>query len=149
MGVARGDTWAMLAKVYKFHNVSPFCQFYKKVVLRLNEHDDVIETQIIKIWPPKFFSKLGTWLSACAHGVKSEISLDTGNYRIGNNHCYVGQPQKSQKKQISSGFFCFLKKSTHVKKSFLFLKIFTTWLQKSQIGNAAGDPQSCKESNIF
>jgi len=25
------------------------------------------------------------------HGVKSEISLDTGNYRRGECHCYVGQ----------------------------------------------------------
>ena len=35
----------------------PFCQFYKKVVLRLNEdeHDDVIETQAIKICPPQSF----------------------------------------------------------------------------------------------
>ena len=40
----------------------PFCQFYKKVVIRLSEHGGVIETQTIGIVPPlKFFSKLGTW----------------------------------------------------------------------------------------
>jgi len=27
----------------------PFCQFYKKVVLRLSEHGDAIETQTIKV----------------------------------------------------------------------------------------------------
>jgi len=55
MGVAKGGTWGMLTKIYKFHNMSPFCQFYRKVVLRLNEHDDVIETQIIKILSPQNF----------------------------------------------------------------------------------------------
>jgi len=34
---------------------SPFCQFYKKIVLRLNEHGDVIETQTITIVPPQNF----------------------------------------------------------------------------------------------
>jgi len=43
----------MVSKIYKFHNVPPFCQFYKKVVLRLNDHDNVIETQTIKICPPQ------------------------------------------------------------------------------------------------
>ena len=45
----------MVTKICKFHNVSPFCQFYKKVVLPLNEHDDVIETQTIKICPLQSF----------------------------------------------------------------------------------------------
>ena len=56
MGVARGVT---VTKLYQFDNVPPFCQFYKKVVLRLSEHGDVIETQTIRIVPPNFFSKLG------------------------------------------------------------------------------------------
>jgi len=30
-------------------------------------------------------------LFALVHDVKSEISLDTGNYRRGECHCYVGQ----------------------------------------------------------
>jgi len=30
-----------------------FCQFYKKVELRLSEHDDVIERQTIKVCPPQ------------------------------------------------------------------------------------------------
>jgi len=33
----------------------PFGQFYKKVVLRLNEHGDVIDTQTIKVCPPQNF----------------------------------------------------------------------------------------------
>jgi len=32
-----------------------FGQFYKKVVLRLGEHGDVIETQTRRFVPPKFF----------------------------------------------------------------------------------------------
>jgi len=48
----------MVTKLYQFHNVPLFCQFYKKVVLRLSERGDVIETQTIRIVPPKFFSKL-------------------------------------------------------------------------------------------
>jgi len=31
-----------------------FRQFYKKVVLRLSEHGDVIETQIISFFPRNF-----------------------------------------------------------------------------------------------
>jgi len=44
----------------------PFCQIYKKVVLRLSEHGDIIETQTIitrnitqTFSPSKFFSKFG------------------------------------------------------------------------------------------
>jgi len=33
----------------------PFCKFYKNVVQRLSEHGDVIETQTIKVCPPKVF----------------------------------------------------------------------------------------------
>jgi len=43
MGVARGDTWAMVSAVYKFHDVSPISpvlQKGKKVVLRLSEYGD-------------------------------------------------------------------------------------------------------------
>jgi len=32
-----------------------FGQFYKKVVLRLGEHGDVIETQTIRFAPPEVF----------------------------------------------------------------------------------------------
>jgi len=45
MGIAR----------YQFHNVPSFGQFYKKVLLRLSEHGDVIETQTIRFVPPKVF----------------------------------------------------------------------------------------------
>jgi len=38
----------MVTKLYQFYKVSPI---YKKVVLRLSEHGDVIETQIISIVP--------------------------------------------------------------------------------------------------
>jgi len=34
-------------------------QFYKNIVLRLNEDGDVIETQTIRFVPPNVFSKLG------------------------------------------------------------------------------------------
>ena len=51
-GVARGGPWAMLTKIYKFH-VSPFCQFYKKIVLRLSKYGDVIQTEAIKVCLPQ------------------------------------------------------------------------------------------------
>jgi len=35
--------------------VPHFANFSKTVVLRLSEHDDVIETQTIRYVPPKFF----------------------------------------------------------------------------------------------
>jgi len=54
MSVARE---VMVTKLFQFYNV--FCQFAKKVVLRLSEYGDVIETQTIRIVPPMFFSKLG------------------------------------------------------------------------------------------
>ena len=44
----------MVTKIYKLHTVPLFCQFYNKVVLRLDEHDDIIETQT-KICPPQTF----------------------------------------------------------------------------------------------
>ena len=34
-----------------------FCQFSEKVVLRLSAHGDVIETQTIRIVPPKIFQQ--------------------------------------------------------------------------------------------
>jgi len=52
---------AMVTKIYQYHNVPPFYQFYKKVVLWLSGHGDVIETQTRRFVPPKFFSKLGPW----------------------------------------------------------------------------------------
>jgi len=45
----------MVTKLYQFHNLPPFCQ---KVVLRLSEHGDVIETQTVRFSPPKIFGKL-------------------------------------------------------------------------------------------
>jgi len=47
MGVAR----------YQFHSIMypQFGHVYKKVVLRLGEHGDVIETQTIKFVPAKVF----------------------------------------------------------------------------------------------
>jgi len=46
-------TW-LLTKIYKFH-VSSILPILQKGVLWLNEHDDVIETQTIKICLPKVF----------------------------------------------------------------------------------------------
>jgi len=43
----------MVTKIYQFHNVPPFCQFYKKVVLRLSEHGDVNEMETIRIVTPQ------------------------------------------------------------------------------------------------
>jgi len=63
MGVALGGTWAMVTKIYRFHNVSLIFPFYKKFVLQLNEHDDVIETQTIKICPLQSF--LANSVPAC------------------------------------------------------------------------------------
>jgi len=38
--------------------VPPILPILQKVVLRLSEHGDVIETQTLRFVPPKFFSKL-------------------------------------------------------------------------------------------
>jgi len=51
MGVARRGK---VIKLYEFHNVPHFANL-KKVVLRLSEHGDVIETQTIRILLPKLF----------------------------------------------------------------------------------------------
>jgi len=45
----------MFTKLYQFYNVPPFCQFYKKVVLWLCEHGDVIDTQTVRFVPPQSF----------------------------------------------------------------------------------------------
>jgi len=50
---SQGRTWAMFPKIYYFHVLPPFCQFYRNVALRLSEHIDVIQTQTIKVVPPK------------------------------------------------------------------------------------------------
>jgi len=56
LGVARGGTWAMVTKIYKYHMCPPFCQILKKFVLRFSKHGDVIETQTIKVCPPIFLA---------------------------------------------------------------------------------------------
>jgi len=43
----------MVPKIHHFHNFPIFCQFYKKVVLRLSEHGDAIKTQTIKVCAPQ------------------------------------------------------------------------------------------------
>ena len=48
MGVAR----------CQFHNVPQFDHFYKKVVLRLGEHGDVIETQTIHLISCEMYREL-------------------------------------------------------------------------------------------
>ena len=60
----------MVTKIYQFHIVPPFCQFYKKVVLRLSEHGDVIETQTIRIAPHLFLS---------THAIKRQEKILNGN----------------------------------------------------------------------
>jgi len=60
LGVARG-AWS--PNYINSIMCPPFCQSYKKVVLRLSEHGDAIETQTTKFVPSKFFSKLGPWVS--------------------------------------------------------------------------------------
>jgi len=45
----------MVTKLYQFHNVPPILPILQKVVLRLSEHGDVIETQTVGIVPPKVF----------------------------------------------------------------------------------------------
>jgi len=45
----------MVTKIYKFQNVPPVCQFYKKVVLRFSEHGDIIETQTMRFVSSKVF----------------------------------------------------------------------------------------------
>jgi len=55
-----------------------FDQFYKKVVLRLGEHGDVIETQAIRFVPPKFFSKLGPGSKSCLLNAKFMCKVTKG-----------------------------------------------------------------------
>jgi len=49
MGVVSGQL-RYGPKIFHFCNLPPVCQFYRKVVLRLNEHDGVIETQTITLY---------------------------------------------------------------------------------------------------
>jgi len=62
----------MFTKSYQFHNVPPFCQFYKKVVIRLSEHGDVIEKQTLRIAPQRFLANsvpvyhIACWFRSCA-----------------------------------------------------------------------------------
>jgi len=52
-GRSQWDTWAMVPKIYHFHNlppILPILQKGQKFVLRLSEHGDVIETQTILYW---------------------------------------------------------------------------------------------------
>jgi len=48
----------MVTKIYQFYNVPSILPILQKVVLRLIEHGDVIETQRRYV-PPTFLSKLG------------------------------------------------------------------------------------------
>jgi len=49
MGVARGGTWAMVTKIYKFHNVSPILLTLQKGRTTVEwTWCGVIETQTIK-----------------------------------------------------------------------------------------------------
>jgi len=50
---SQGGTWTMFPKIYYFHILPPLCQFYKNVALRLSEHIDDVQTQTIKVVPPK------------------------------------------------------------------------------------------------
>jgi len=52
MGVGTG---VMVAELNQFHNVTPTLPILQKVVLRLSEHGDVIETQTVRIVPPNVF----------------------------------------------------------------------------------------------
>jgi len=55
LGVARGDTWAMVTKIYNFQNVSPILPLLQKGLQRLSEHGDVIKTQTLKVCTPQSF----------------------------------------------------------------------------------------------
>jgi len=57
MGTARGSTWAMVTKIYKFYSVSPILPILQKGRTTVYEHNDVIETQTInnKFVPLKVF----------------------------------------------------------------------------------------------
>jgi len=48
-------TTTMGASRCQFHNVPQIGHFSKKVILRLGEHGDVIETQTMRFVPPKGF----------------------------------------------------------------------------------------------
>ena len=56
MGVARGGTWAWSPK-YINSMCPPFCQFFKKVVVRLSGHGDAIKTQTMMVCLPQKFQK--------------------------------------------------------------------------------------------
>ena len=53
MGVFRGILGPSSPKYITSINLNPFCQFHKKVALRLSEDVDLIQTQTIKVVPPK------------------------------------------------------------------------------------------------
>jgi len=55
MGAPRGALGPWSPNYFNSICNPPFCQFYKKVVLRLSEHGDVIETLTIKFVSPKVF----------------------------------------------------------------------------------------------
>jgi len=56
LGVARGE-FGPWSSIYFISIIRKFSQFYEKVVLRLSEHGDVIETHTIKVCPPKGFQQ--------------------------------------------------------------------------------------------
>ena len=68
IGVARGG---MITKLYQFHNVPPFRQFYKKVVLRSSKHGHVIGNENRKDCPPQ--SLLANSVPGC--GALSELKI--------------------------------------------------------------------------
>ena len=68
MGTARGP-WS--PNYINSIMCPPFCQFYKKVVLRVSEHGDVIQTQTIRIVPLNCFSKLGPCLAHLCSNMRS------------------------------------------------------------------------------
>jgi len=46
----------MVTKMYQFHNAPHILPILENFVLRLSEHDDVIETQTKRFVPPKFLA---------------------------------------------------------------------------------------------
>ena len=86
VGVARGGTWPWSPKYINSIMCPPFCQFFKKVVLRLSEHGDTIETQTIMVClPQKFLANCvpvpvcpsRQWLkleTSCTKGTNSTIT---------------------------------------------------------------------------
>ena len=63
MGVAKGALGPCFPKYIMSTICLPFCQFYKKVILPLREHGDVIDTQRILLYLCEMHNNMQSFVS--------------------------------------------------------------------------------------